>query len=187
MDVPGLNNPGFKESPSPQYIAYDSAKDEIFVSNLYGNCITVISAATNKVVTTIDLGNDTENNGLGVYPVDLAYDSAKSELFVVTPSSNSTSIISDATDTVVGTKTAGPGPFAIVYDPAKGELFVTNPKADTVTILSDATASSATSAAPASSSSFPLWILVVIALVLVLVALVVERRRRKHRPPPSGT
>ncbi len=137
VDVPGLNNPGFKESPSPQYIAYDPAKGELFVSNLYGNCITVISDATNTVVTTIDLGNDTVNNGLGGYPVDLAYDSAKGEIFVVDQgattingsydaSAGFVSVISDKTNAVVATVPVGDFPSAIAYDPAKGELFVTN-------------------------------------------------------------
>ena len=135
VEVPGLNNPGFHESPSPQYVAYDSAKGELFVSNLYGNCITVISDATNSVVTTIDLGNDTLNNGIGGYPVELAYDSAKGEIFVANQgestiigqydtSAGFVSVISDSTNSVVATVPLGDFPSAIAYDPAKGEVFV---------------------------------------------------------------
>jgi YVTN family beta-propeller protein len=135
VEVPGLNNPGFHESPSPQYVAYDSAKGELFVSNLYGNCITVISDATNTVVTTIDLGNDTLNNGIGGYPVDLAYDSVKGEIFVANQGATSivgqydasagfVSVISDSTNSVVATIPLGDFPSAIAYDPAKGEVFV---------------------------------------------------------------
>ncbi len=114
VEVPGLNNPGFTDNPSPQYVAYDSAKGEIFASNLYGDCITVISDATNTVVATIGLGNNTVNNGVGLYPVQLAYDSAKGEIFVVEQgpttivgsydaSAGAVSIISDATNKVIAT------------------------------------------------------------------------------------
>jgi YVTN family beta-propeller protein len=135
VEVPGLNNAGFHESPSPQFVAYDSAKGELFVSNLYGNCITVISDATDSVVTTIDLGNDTLNNGIGGYPVELAYDSVKGEIFVANQGATSivgqydasagfVSVISDSTNAVVATIPLGDFPSAIAYDPAKGEVFV---------------------------------------------------------------
>jgi YVTN family beta-propeller protein len=137
VEVPGLNNPGFHESPSPQYLAYDAAKGELFVSNLYGNCLTVISDVTNSVVTTIDLGNDSVNNGIGGYPVNMAYDSAKGEIFVVEQgattisgsydaSAGFVSVVSDTTNSVVATIPLGDFPSAIAYDPAKGELFVAN-------------------------------------------------------------
>jgi len=135
VEVPGLNNPGFHESPSPQFVAYDPAKGELFASNLYGNCITVISDATNSVVATIDLGNDNLNNGIGGYPVELTYDSVKGEIFVVNQGASTVigqydssagfvSVISDSTNSVVATIPLGDFPSAIAYDPAKGEVFV---------------------------------------------------------------
>ena len=135
VEVPGLNNPGFSESPSPQYVAYDSGKGEIFASNLYGNCLTVISDATNTVVATIDLGNDSLNNGIGGYPVELAYDSGRGEIFVVNQGASTSSgqysasagfvsVVSDTTNTVVATIPLGDFPSAIAYDAAKGEVFV---------------------------------------------------------------
>jgi len=338
VEVPGLNNPGFHESPSPQYVAYDSAKGELFVSNLYGNCITVISDATNAVVTTIDLGNDNLNNGIGGYPVQLAYDSAKGEVFVVnqgastivgqydasagfvsvisdatnsvvatiplgdfpgaiaydpargevfvaedgatpssvsasntahgqvsvisdatnsvvanvtvgpfpggiaydsargevyvgssgsttiagsvsvisdstnavvatvpldgagavaydsakgelfvlTPSSNSTAIISDTTNSVVGTKAAGPAPFWIAYDSAKGELFVSNPAADTVTVISDASAASTTTTTTSSSSTIQPAYLATVAAISVLGVLATLRGRQRRNDAGVG-
>ena len=136
VEVPGLNNPGFHLSPSPQYVAYDSAKGELFVSNLYGNCITVISDATNTVVTTIDLGNDsTEQRTSAGYPVELAYDSPRARYSWSSrgdttisgsydASAGFVSVISDTTNTVVATIPLGDFPSAIAYDPAKGEMFV---------------------------------------------------------------
>jgi YVTN family beta-propeller protein len=162
VEVPGLNNPGFHESPSPQYVVYDSGKGEIFASNLYGNCLTVISDATNSVVTTIDLGNDSVNDGIGGYPVNMAYDSAKGEIFVAEQGATTingsysatagfVSVVSDTTNSVVATIQLGDFPSAIAYDPAKGEVFVTdfgkiqsdtsasNTAAGVVSVISDAT------------------------------------------------
>ena len=137
IDVPGLNNPGFKESPSPSGIAYDSVKGEVFVANEYGNCLTVISDSSNTVTATIDLGNDSVNKGIGLDPISVAYDSVKGEVFVVdigatttvgsnSPSAGMVSVISDATNSVVATVAVGSDPNGIAYDSTRGELFVTN-------------------------------------------------------------
>ncbi|MGA2664711.1 MAG: hypothetical protein ABSF83_07190, partial [Nitrososphaerales archaeon] len=106
------------------------------------------------------------------------------EVFVVTPNSNSTAIISDSTYTTVATVPAGPGPFEIAYDSAKGEMFISNPQADAVTVVSDAaTATSTTSAATttsttsttsssaASSSSMPSSYLAVAAINVTILAI----------------
>jgi len=118
-------------------VAYDFAKGEIFVANEYGNCLTVISDRDNSVITTIDLGNDNENNGVGMYPLNVAYDSAMGEIFVVdlgvntiagssSASAGMVSVVSDATNTVIATIPVGADPTGIVYDSAKGEVFVSN-------------------------------------------------------------
>jgi YVTN family beta-propeller protein len=137
IDVPGLNNPGFTDSPSPQYVVYDSAKGETFISNEYGNCITVIFDANDTVVATINLGNNTENSGIGAYPSYLAYDSAKGEIFVTAEGPTEivgnysidagvVYVISDANNSVVATVPVGDYPTGIAYDSAKGEIFVAN-------------------------------------------------------------
>ena len=91
--------------PFPDGIAYDSAKGELFVSSSGSTAsrgsVSIISDATNTVTASV--------------PVDdagaIAYDSGKGELFVVTPNSNSTSIVSDATNAIVATRAAGPVPL----------------------------------------------------------------------------
>lgn len=131
------------------------------------------------------LGSDARaRQKVGPFPDAVAYDTAKGELFVVTPDSNATSIISDTTDTVVATKGAGPGPFDIAYDPAKGELFVTNPNADTLTIISDASATAtSSSSATSTKSAFPpsfLTVLAANALVLVVLGALASKRRSRR-------
>ena len=77
-------------------------------------------------------------------PFGLAYDSAKSEIFVTnfggyfTGGGNTVSVISDATNTVVANVTVGANPVGVAYDSAKGELFVAI-SGTTVSVISDAT------------------------------------------------
>jgi DNA-binding beta-propeller fold protein YncE len=165
-------------------IAYDSAKNEVFVTyqgktatssspaNTGG--VSVISDADNTVIATMNMAN------LGA----VAYDSGKSEFFVIT-SPKSVSIISDSTNSVVGTKSAGSSPVAIAYDPAKSEIFVTNTDTNTVTIISDSTGNS-TSTTPGSSFSSTLWILLIVAILIfaLLLILFVLKNRKKNQPLP---
>src|SRR5438093_1398557 len=91
----------------PEFLAYDSGKGEVFVSNVYSNTISVISDSTNEVVATIDVYSN---------PFGVAYDPAKGEIFVANDSSGAISIISDSTNTVVATINVAGNPWEIVYD-----------------------------------------------------------------------
>jgi YVTN family beta-propeller protein len=115
---------------TPQGVAYDSAKGEIFVSNGQNNTISVISDSTNTVIATIPAGG---------YPYGVAYDSAKGEIFVVNLHDNNVMVISDNTNAVVATIPVGQSPYNIAYDSGKGELFVTNSYDGTVSVISDST------------------------------------------------
>ncbi len=115
---------------TPQGIAYDSAKGEIFVSNGQDNTVSVISDSTNTVIATIPVG---------AYPYGVAYDSAKGEIFVVNLHDNNVMVISDSTNAVIATIPIGQSPYNIAYDSAKGELFVTNLYDGTVSVISDTT------------------------------------------------
>ena len=165
--------------PFPQGIAYDSIKGELFVTNggktatssspATAGSVSVISDKTNTVIATAKLPNAGE----------VAYDSGKNELFVVTGSTNSVSIISDTTNSVTGTKAAGSSPYALAYDPAQNEIFVTNTDASTVTIISDATTTAPSKTTGSSSGGSWLWILIVLAIIVILILLVLMKRRKK--------
>ncbi len=75
---------------------------------------------------------------VGTAPQGLAYDSAKGEVFVSNPGSNSVSVISDASGSMVATVTHFAGPLGLAYDSAKGEVFVANYAGNTVSVISDA-------------------------------------------------
>jgi len=94
-------------------------------------------ARAQTVVATVPLP-------VGSHPAGIAYDSAKGEVFVANDGSNTVSVISDSTNTVVATVSVGSGPFGVAYDSAKGEVFVTNIDSDTVSVISDGTSSSTT-------------------------------------------
>jgi len=70
----------------PIGVAYDSGKDEIFVSNAESNTVSVISDSNNAVVATVSVG---------AYPYGVAYDSGKNEIFVANYDDSTVSVISD--------------------------------------------------------------------------------------------
>ena len=103
-----------------------------------------VPAASPSVAYTLDLCSNTlySSNALptdciGTSPVGVAYDSGKGEVFVANHFSDSVSVISDASNTVVATIPVGSNPQGVGYDSGKGEVFVTNQGPNTVSVISD--------------------------------------------------
>ena len=87
------------------------------------------TASALSVVATITVGN---------VPTYVAYDSAKGEVFVANDGSNSVSVISDTTNSVVATVSyVGSNPFGVTYDSGKGEVFVANSGSNNVSVIND--------------------------------------------------
>ncbi len=80
-----------------------------------------------------------EQLGVGTFPTQIAYDSAKAEIFVSNGGGSTVSVISDATHIVVANVTVGSGPYGIAYDAAKGEVFVACSGSSVVSVISDTT------------------------------------------------
>ncbi len=120
-------------SPAPVGVAYGSGRGEVYVARGDTN-MSVISDATNAVVATVDLGP-------GTYPLALAYDAARSEVYAANPLSDTVTVISAATRAVVDTVSlpAGARPFALVYDAGAGLIFVAEQGANGVAIIDDTT------------------------------------------------
>ena len=121
-------------------MAYDSGKNEIFVTNINTNhsasdSVSVISDTNNTVIATVTVG-------YGAYY--LAYDSGRNEVFAATL--NSIAVISDSNNSVVAT-VALPSYLNhasvdnLVYDAGKGEIFAITPgnTGSTVSVISDTT------------------------------------------------
>src|SRR5947199_1705221 len=73
----------------PEGVAYDSAKGEVFVTNLVDGTVSVISDSTNAIVATVTVGSS---------PIGVAYDSAKGEVFVTNDRDNTVSVITISTN-----------------------------------------------------------------------------------------
>jgi YVTN family beta-propeller protein len=110
----------------PAFVAYDSAKGEIFVANNGGGTVSVINDGTNAVVATIPVGTN---------PIGITYDSAKGEIFVANNFDDTVSVINHNTNAVVATIPVGTSPFDAAYDSAKGEIFVANSGDGTVSVI----------------------------------------------------
>ena len=76
---------------------------------------------------------------VGGAPWGIAYDSAKSEIFVVNSGAGTVTVLSDSTFKTLATITVGQTPYRDIYDSNKGEIFVTNYGANSVSIISDST------------------------------------------------
>jgi YVTN family beta-propeller protein len=90
------------EDSSPWGVAYDSGKNEIFVSNKGADTVSTLSDTTNQIVETVRVGD---------YPQFLVYDSTKVKISVTTQLTRTVSIMSDFTCTSNPTSsTASPNP-----------------------------------------------------------------------------
>ena len=155
---------------SPDAIAYDSGKGELFVAYTTKG-VSVISDRSNTVVAYVTNIPKSPYNA-----ISLVYDSGKNQVFAAIPDFP-ISVISDSTNTVIANLNLTTGNSVMAYDSAKSEIFVTNAGSGTVTVLSDQTAAS-TSHSPTTSvspdSTVPEFstagIILVIAMLLVAVA-----------------
>jgi YVTN family beta-propeller protein len=116
---------------SPELLAYDGAKQELFVSNYNSNNVSVVSTVNDTVVATVSVGSN---------PSGIAYDSGTGQVFVANSGSSNVSVINDTNDSVVASiSVPGYCPNWMTYDSAKGEIFVGDDCAHTVIVLSDIT------------------------------------------------
>lgn len=118
---------------APWGVAYDSAKNELFVVDSSAGSVSVLSGSNYASLTKITVGQS---------PYRDIYDSSKGEIFVANYGANSVSVISDSTNKVVATVTVGTEPSSFTYDAGKGEIFVANSgggSGTTVSVISDST------------------------------------------------
>jgi YVTN family beta-propeller protein len=77
---------------------------------------------------------------VGLHPSGVVYDPARSEIFVSNALSDSVSVISDVTNTVLTTVPVGIGPWGMAYDPDQDEVFVANEESQNLSIINASTA-----------------------------------------------
>jgi YVTN family beta-propeller protein len=116
--------------------AYDSSKGEMFVNG--GHNVSVVSDNTNSVTQNITVAPYASQ------PCGEAYDSGTGEIFVASNHSTAVQVISDATNSVVGSVTvpstggrkAAPS-FDLTYDAGTNEVFLAGSGVDQVSVIWD--------------------------------------------------
>lgn len=121
----------------PQDVQYVASLQRLFVENAFGSCgyggcgsVSVIADSNDTVLTNVTVGAN---------PTHAAYDTKLGELFVLDKGSADVSIISGATDQLVGnvSSTSFTNPTDIAYDPLTGESLVGDYGSDTVFVIDD--------------------------------------------------
>ncbi len=102
----------------------------VYVTNNYGNTVSVISTATNTVTSTITGFN---------YPNSVAVAPNGTYAYVTNYSGNTVSVISTATNTVTSTITGFNYPNSVAVAPNGTYAYVTNYSGNTVSVISTAT------------------------------------------------
>jgi len=114
--------------PTPDAVAYDAGRGELFVANRGTDNVSVVSAASDTVVATIPVG---------AAPTAEAYDPGEGLVFVANNGSDTVSAISDTNNTVVATVPVGSAPDALAYYAPTGSVLVADSGSGTVTVISD--------------------------------------------------
>jgi YVTN family beta-propeller protein len=114
----------------PEDVAITPNGAYVYVTNLYGNSVSVINTATNTVTTTIPVG---------INPYFAAVTPNGAYVYVTNSGGNSVSVISTATNTVTATIPVGPDPFGVAVTPNGAYVYVTNYGGYTVSVISTAT------------------------------------------------
>jgi YVTN family beta-propeller protein len=109
-----LTNPFVSlDGPSPP--VFDPANGDIYVSNGGGNTTSVISGATNSLLTNVVVGNG---------PDTPAFDSLNGDVYVPNYGGNTVSVISSATNAMVATVEVERAPLETLFNPMNGDIYV---------------------------------------------------------------
>jgi YVTN family beta-propeller protein len=120
---------------SPESLVTDPSNNNIYVASLGSesdlpSVVSVISASTNALITTI---------GVGSGAASLTYNPANKDVYVVNSVSNTTSVISGASNAVIANVKVGHYPNAATYDGFNGDVYVSNGESNTISVISSKT------------------------------------------------
>jgi YVTN family beta-propeller protein len=102
----------------------------LLVANAYGDSISVIDTATNKVTQTINLGLPVKVPGqlVGAGPNSITVDAVNNIAYVALYNANAVAVINLSSNLLEGLIPVGYAPSSVVLDAADGELLVANDK-----------------------------------------------------------
>src|SRR5215468_438692 len=114
----------------PDGVAADPKTNTVYVTNISGNTVSVISGRTNTVTATVRVGSG---------PDGVAVDPKSNTIYVANATSNTVSVISGQTNAVTATIRLGNFPFAVAVDPKTNTIDVTTFNANTVLLINGRT------------------------------------------------
>ena len=115
---------------SPINVAVNSNTHMIYVAHTPGNSVSVISGATNKVVSVIKVETD---------PWHVAVNPSTNMIYASNSNSHSVSAISGLTNKVVATIQVGSTPHDIIINPETDTVYVANEDSRTISVISGET------------------------------------------------
>jgi YVTN family beta-propeller protein len=114
----------------PFGVAVNSSTNRIYVTNAFGNNVSVIDGATNTVVATVPVGTTP-------YQVDV--NPSTNRIYVANSVSNNVSVIDGATNTVVATVPVGNQPLSVAVNSTTNRIYVSSWGSDNVSVIDGAT------------------------------------------------
>ena len=98
-----------------------------YIPNSGSNSVLVIDQQTNKIVTTIPVGN---------LPLGVAVNTAGTRVYVTNYSSDTVSVIDGITQTVIGSPiSVGTRPVGVIVSPDNSTVYVANSGSDTISVI----------------------------------------------------
>jgi YVTN family beta-propeller protein len=107
----------------------------IKVSKLLSTSLIIFFALS--IASMVYVSASTSSISVGASPTGIAYDTAKGWIYVVSSGTDSVSVISDSTNSIIKTIPVGSIPTGIVYDSGKSAIYVTNHGSNSVSVISD--------------------------------------------------
>ncbi|MBI3640208.1 MAG: Ig-like domain repeat protein [Thaumarchaeota archaeon] len=109
---------------NPTNISHTS--NDVYVTNLISNTVSVINATTENVVTTI---------AVGIEPYGIAYDDYNGKIYVANFGSDNISVIDPSSNTVIQTISGVTNPTGLMYDSTNQDLYVTSMTSNQVFVI----------------------------------------------------
>jgi YVTN family beta-propeller protein len=109
--------------PHLSAVAFNPTTNKLYVADSFLNTITVFDGPTNKILSTITVGD---------FPVSVAVNPLTNIVYVVNFDDQSMSVINGATNTVTATlNSLGINPAAVAVNPVTNKVYITNDVGET--------------------------------------------------------
>lgn len=119
----------FGQAMGPVHVAFNPAGTRAYVTEQFGNAVSVLDAAHRTLVATVRLGDGGFN--LGVAP--------DGQHVYATTAGGGVIVIATASNTVVGSMRVGSSPNGVAFSPDGGTVYISSRDAGTVTAFSTST------------------------------------------------